>query len=130
MKMGTIIQLGDGELTLYPLTLAQLQELDTDLEKVMTNSKQAMFSKGGIAAFVRVFTASARRGDTSITAEKIADMIDMEDLPAALNALFGLSGFKKSEVVNGSGITHPTSGPNGAASTPALSQQPDGTGLQ
>lgn len=125
MDKSFTVKFGSRQVTFYPLNLKAIRELEGELQKLPGLGRaSALAGDEALAAAIKVLTASARRGDPSITAADVEEVIDLGNITQVMDALLGNSGFTRGEEAGG-----PTSPRTGGESTPASSQGPDGAGL-
>lgn len=109
-RNGREFDFGDRKVTFYPLTLRQIQNLEGEIANM-----QAMTGKidpKQLGAILKVITASAQRGDPSMTEDVLADLIDTSNVQEVTQSVFAVSGFKESKP----GEANPPS--TGGSSTP------------
>jgi hypothetical protein len=114
------VEFGPRKITFYPLSLKSIRDLEGDLLKLSDGRSSALGGTESLTAAIKVLTASARRGDQSITAEDVEQVIDLGNITDVMGALLGNSGFQRS--------TGPTSPRTGGESTLESSQAQAGDG--
>lgn len=124
MRQGKKVQFANGTLTLSPLTLLQLQELEEDLKELRAMNRETVLSTESNLRLVRVLAAAARRAHPDITPEAVLGMIDMEDVIGgavneAIRLLMGSSGLTpRAEEANGAGPPGPRIGGGSTLDSP------------
>lgn len=116
MRQGKKVTFGGGELTLHPLNLAQLQELEGDIAQMRSINKDTAMSSEANQRLARVLAVAAKRAQPDITPERVLEMIDMQDVSdgtvgEAVRVLMGASGLVPAqEGTNGVGPPSPQTG--------------------
>lgn len=119
------VKFGSRSVTFYPLNLKAIRELEGELQKFAGLGRStALAGTESLDAAIKVLTASAKRGDPSITADDVEQVIDLGNITQVMDALLGNSGFKSTDASAG-----PTSPRTGGGSMPASSPEPVGDGL-
>lgn len=103
MRQGIKVEFSGGELMLFPLTLAQLQELEPNIRDLRALAGQPVTSSEINLRTAKVIAAAARKAHPEITPEKVLEMIDIVDVTTgvvaeAMRALMGRSGLAPVEV--------------------------------
>lgn len=91
MKSSSIeITVGALTVKFFPLTLAQMQELEEEL-KVLRGRENGedYFSKSRIDKMHKVYLASAQRGDASVNIDDIRRVVDIENVADLNKAVLG-----------------------------------------
>lgn len=95
MAKGFSLEFLGKKITFYPLSLGQIQDLAEDLKTLsgadVADTSSAL-SPERMGSMIRIFTASARRGNPNITEEEVRDLVDMQDIKEATLAIMGASG--------------------------------------
>lgn len=109
---GYEVKFGARAVVFYPLSLAQLRDFAKEV---------ALFSQvdpGNIGpqfeGMLRVFLASAQRGNPAVNADDVAAVVDMENLFEVMKVVMGKRAFQLSE-----GEANPTGPRIGGTSSPA-----------
>lgn len=97
MRQGKKVTFGNGELTLHPLNLAQLQELQDDIAQMRGINKDTALSIESNARLARILATAASRAHPDIKPEAVMAMIDLQDVSdgtvgEAMKLLMGASG--------------------------------------
>lgn len=114
MSSAKPLELTMGSITVkfYPLTLAIMQELEDELSVITSPRKEGenYFSKERIAKMMRVYVASAKRGDPAITEDDVKRVVDIQNVIELNLAVLGRT---KKEVAEAA-----ANAPEGAAQIP------------
>lgn len=76
MRQGKKFEFANGDVTLHPLTLGQLQDHEEDLADLKSGSSQMESN----ARLCRIVAAAAKKSQPDITEQEVLDMIDLQDL--------------------------------------------------
>lgn len=121
MAKGLTIEFDSGAkkttITFYPLTLKLITEdLAEDISVLRDVDREDPFNKERFDKLIRIFTASAQRGNPHVTEADVRDVVDLGNLADVSRAVLGQSGFRQ---ISAEEAAAPTSPRNGGASTPA-----------
>ena len=81
------VDFGVTKIKFWPLDLLQLQELQEDINLVKQGS--SMFAPDVLSRLIRLFAASAKRGNEQVTEQQVARLIDADTLGKVLRAVLG-----------------------------------------
>jgi hypothetical protein len=113
------VDFGPLKVKFFALTLGQLQELEEEMQAMSGVAKGANpFDPARFAKLVRIYTASAKRGDPSVTEEQVRQIVDLDNLAEVNAAVLGQIGMHPT-ASNGGASVDPTRPLTGAVSTPA-----------
>ena len=116
---GREFRFGGRVVVLYPLSLRQLRTMAADIQAI------AKIDPNGIGdqfdAVLRIFTASAQRGDPKVTAEDVEAVADMSNMQDMIEACLSRRMVRRGEDAG------PQSPRTGGVSSQALPTQLDGT---
>ncbi len=105
MKTGILIKLSDDQdYVVPPLTLRQIQAMEDDINALGSGTIAEQAPR-----ITRVVHAALSR-NYDLTYDQVADLLDLTNMSAVVNAIMGVSGLKKEE--------SPAAEPIGAVSTP------------
>jgi len=114
------VDFGSRKVKFYALDIGQIQEYEEELKVLMGVGKspdEFVFSSDRFAKMQRIYTASARRGDPTITEDDIKKIVDLSNLALVNKAVLGQT-FGPQELAEGEeGV--PTRPLTGAISTAA-----------
>ena len=84
------VEFGAVRVKFYPLTLLQIQELQDELAAVgeIRRGKDP-FDPAIFKKLVRLYTASAKRGNESVTEAQVGALIDLDTMPVVNRAVMG-----------------------------------------
>lgn len=113
------ITVGTHTIKFYPLTLAQMQELEDELKVLRTREPgEEYFSKERIDKMMKVYIASAQRGDASVTDADIRKVVDIENVADLNMAVLGRKkDLTTATTIEGSKPSGPMSPQTGGEST-------------
>jgi hypothetical protein len=112
------IDFGHVRVKFYPLTIGQLQELDDEMKAMMGVAKgDNPFEPTRFKKLEKIYTASAKRGDPSITEDVIRSIVDLSNIVEVNRAVLGQTGLLAAPGAESS--SNPTKPLTGADSTPA-----------
>lgn len=94
MAKGIEIKFLSRTVTFYPLTLRQIQDLSEEMKVLRDIDTDNAFDPKRFAQLIKIFTASAQRGDKNLTEADIAELVDLENMADVTAAVLGQSGFK------------------------------------
>ena len=90
---GVTVKFLSRTVTFYPLTIGQIQSLGEELKALLGVANGAdAFEGDRFAKLVRIYTASAKRGDPTITEEIVNEIVDMGNIQHVNAAVLGQSG--------------------------------------
>jgi hypothetical protein len=115
MAKGVEVKFLSRTITFYPLTLRQIQELSEEMKVLRDIDVNDAFSAERFGTLVKIFTASAQRGDKSLTESDISDLVDMGNVAEVTAAVLGQSGFRN---ISAEDAAAPMSPRTGGESTP------------
>ena len=111
---GLQVDFGSRKVTFYPLTIGQIQELEDEMKVLMGVGKdEFVFSPDRFAKLQRIYTASAKRGDPTITEDDIKLVVDLSNVALVNKCVLGQTFGEIAEA--GDGV--PTSPQTGGIST-------------
>jgi hypothetical protein len=118
---------GSLSIKFYALTIGQIQDLEEEMKAMMRIEKGANpFEPTRFAKMAKVYTASARRGDSNITIEQVTSVVDLDNMLLINDAVMGRIGKDRpsaAERAEAQGdlesLPVPTSPLNGGSSTRA-----------
>jgi hypothetical protein len=114
------VEVNFGSLTIkfYPLSIGQLMELDEEMKAMFAASQGANpFEPDRYRKLVKVWTASASRGDPNITEDRIKEVVDLGNIIQVNRAVLGQTGLLAPPGTEPS--SDPTSPQIGGDSSPA-----------
>lgn len=89
---GLEVDFGPRKVTFYPLNIGQIQEYEEELKILMGVTKlddDFVFSPVRFKKMCRLYTASAQRGDPTITEKDIEALVDLANLNQINKAVLG-----------------------------------------
>ncbi len=105
MHAGTELKLGGQTYVVPPLTLKQIQLLEPEITALGSGTIAEQAPR-----IVKIVHSALSRNYPELTAEQVADMLDLVNMSETVNAVMGVSGLKKAE--------ESQANPTGADSTP------------